>query len=131
MRVLLDTHILVTASAKSSWNSLGAKRVQMLQQRGVEVFFAGASLWEIAKLYELKRIDIGIGLEEYLIQLEHHRDYKQVYQSSLVLAKMVEIAPLMHRDPSDQLIVATALVTKAKLMTDDALIRKLDWIETV
>ena len=48
-----------------------------------------------------------------------------------VLAKTIEIADKMHRDPADQLIVATALVQGGMLMTDDRAIRQLGWIECI
>ena len=40
------------------------------------------------------------------------------------MLELLEIAPRMHKDPADQIVVATARRLGASLMTDDARIRR-------
>lgn len=119
MRIVLDTHTLIYASV----GNLSAARKEFLDDHTNELLFSAFSLWEIAKLYELKRIQPIGGLQSYLNQLVHHPRYELIQLLPEILVKMTEISRHMHKDPADQIIVATALVRDAKLMTDDKQIK--------
>jgi PIN domain nuclease of toxin-antitoxin system len=52
------------------------------------------------------------------------------YDAELML-ELLEIAPKLHRDPADQIIVATARLFNAALMTDDKRIRRSRLVEVL
>lgn len=110
--------------------TLSPSRVQLLQDRKSRLYFSSISLWEIAKLYEYQRIRFRSDLGSFLGILENHPSYQPIPIETSILMKMIEISPRMHRDPADQLIVATTLSLGARLMTDDRQIRALDWVES-
>ncbi|MFZ1040778.1 MAG: type II toxin-antitoxin system VapC family toxin [Anaerolineales bacterium] len=77
------------------------------------------SLWEIAKLVELGRLELPISLEKWFAQA---LTYPGVELIELTPAIAIESTPLLgefHRDPVDQIIVATARIMKCKLVTSD------------
>ncbi len=127
MKVVLDTHILVHAAN----DSLTANRKQLLLNPDTQILFSSISLWELAKLIEFGKLQPTESLENYLLRFSQHPRYTEIPFSPKVLALMVEIAPKMHKDPADQLIVATALAEEAALMTNDKPIKTSKLVKVV
>jgi len=127
MRILLDTHCLLGAAI----GSLSGARVALLEDSKSELYFSTISLWEIAKLSELGRIACQPSLAGVLRQLTGHPSYLVLGLEPEILVKSTEISLRMHRDPADQIIVASALVYQCHLMTDDRLIQKTKLVQTL
>lgn len=127
MKIVLDTHIVLWAAN----DQLSEARKEFLEDPHHEIFVSAISLWEITKLYELKRIQLEESLEQFLIMIENHPRFAIVPLTAMVLAKIPEIAPKMQKDPADQIIVATSLKWDAKLMTDDQEIRKAGLVKII
>ncbi len=80
------------------------------------------SCWEVAKLVELGRLQLTVAVEQWLTQA--------LQPPVLLLPLTPEVAigstqlpGVFHRDPADQLIVATARQYNCPLVTLDRLIR--------
>jgi PIN domain nuclease of toxin-antitoxin system len=117
--LLLDTHVWLWLVAGSS--ELSGKVRQMIDRAvaaGV-LRIAAISLWEIALLASRGRIvlgkSIGLWLEEALADPAPAIDPLSVQ----IAIESHALPGGFHRDPADQLIVATARVTNATLMTRD------------
>ena len=120
MRIVLDTHIVVFASN----DTLSAARKRTLEDAASELFLSAVSLWEITKLVELGHLKFPDGFERFMRDLCGHPRYTVVPYDAALMIELLGVAPRMHRDPADQIIVATARVLGASLMTDDAHIRR-------
>jgi PIN domain nuclease of toxin-antitoxin system len=81
---------------------------------------ADVSLWEAAKLVELGRLERSVPLAEF---------FRQAITPELAVLPITpaiaeRVAELegsgFHKDPADQLIVATGLVHKLRLISDDS-----------
>jgi PIN domain nuclease of toxin-antitoxin system len=86
------------------------------------------SCWEIAKLVERGRIDLERDLGEWL------RDALEPSAILLPLTPRIAIEACklpgrFHRDPADQIIVATARVHNVSLMTADEKIRGYPYVK--
>lgn len=127
MRIVLDTHILIHAAR----GDLSKARSALLSDPQNTLHYSAISLWEISKLSELRRIEPAGGLSHFLDQIFHHPKYQVENLNPAILVRATEISSKMHRDPADQLIVATALVLDAKLMTDDQQIEKCRLVKTL
>lgn len=127
MKILLDTHIVLWAAV----NHLSQTRQEYLADPHHEIFISGISLWEITKLYELERIHFDTTLEDFLLTVENHPRFKIVPLRASILAEIPIIAKKMHKDPADQMIVATAKKMQLALMTDDKKIKKLGLVKTI
>ncbi|NJM61306.1 MAG: type II toxin-antitoxin system VapC family toxin [Oscillatoriales cyanobacterium RU_3_3] len=113
--ILLDTHIWV-------WWVQGDNRLtqqhQVLIQAhqtdelGISVY----SCWEVAKLVEYGRLILPCSLEEWFATA---LAYPGIQLLDLTLPIIVESTRLtgFHKDPADQLIVATARVLGLSLLT--------------
>ena len=89
------------------------------------------SCWEIAKLYEYGRIELPFGLTEWF---EVAFAYPGVTLLNLTLEIAIESTRLpgdFHRDPFDQMIVATARLNQCPLVTTDRQILRYEHVQTV
>src|SRR5215203_3579852 len=78
------------------------------------------SCWEIAKLVEKNRLQFSIPVEDWLTQAASH---PSVILSPLTLRIAVESTQLpdeFHKDPADQIIVATERVYNCPLVIFDS-----------
>ena len=114
MRVLLDTHVLVWASHRST--RLGTAR-QLVADAEVRLVSA-VSVWELAIKQGVGKLTLGTDV----------RTWTRRVTTELVLehlpvtadhAAAVEHLPDVHRDPFDRLLVAQAVVEGAVLLTAD------------
>lgn len=109
----LDTHILVFALT----DQLRPKEKALLSadRWGISAIV----LWEIAKLFQLGRIEVDLEDPEVI------RALSEIHLWPLDLQVCQKLRALDFRgDPADELIAATSLVHRAPLITRDAAIRK-------
>lgn len=89
-----------------------------------DLYFSIASLWEIAIKKTIRKLDI----EESVTDIERICDD---YGISILPIKTkylerVQMLPMIHADPFDRLIMATALEEGMKLITHDSKIQQYD-----
>lgn len=120
--LLLDTHIWLWLVAGGPELSIEARRRIEGAAAAGTLRIAAISLWEIALLASHGRIvlgkSIGLWLEEALADPGPAIDPL----SPEVAIESYALPEAFHRDPADRLIVATARVATATLMTRDRLI---------
>jgi PIN domain nuclease of toxin-antitoxin system len=120
---LLDTHVLVEWI--SGKDVLSEEHRQVIEGANPEspLWVSDISLWEIATLYGLGRIELDLPLRDWL---ERATAPPLVRRASITPAVAAEVAALpdtFHRDPADRIIVSTAKVMGATLLTRDRRIR--------
>ena len=94
--------------------------------RGVEavsaespVLASDISLWEVATLYSLGRIRLSIPLREWLVKAVSPPLVRRLGISPVVAAELAALPDSFHRDPAGRVLVATARVLGATLLTQD------------
>ena len=118
MKTLLDTHVLIW------WlNDLG--RLSPAQQEVVgsvspesPLLVSDISLWEVATLRSLDRIRLTIPLREWLDKAAPPL-VRRCGVSPAIAAEVAALPTSFHRDPADRILVATARVLGATLLTQD------------
>jgi PIN domain nuclease of toxin-antitoxin system len=131
IRAVLDTHILIwwRQGATGRLSATQSHFLQRIDQEGRFVISA-ITLWEIAKLVEARRLEISRPLDLWLAEIEQHpRLDVEPLTSRIVTASTV--LENFHRDPADQLIVATAFCLGLPLVTNDQQIRRWGGVITV
>jgi len=88
------------------------------------------SCWEVAKLVENDKLAMSIAVDEWLMAAFA---YPGVQLLNLTIPIIVESTKLtgFHRDPADQLIVATAKIYGCPLLTADAKILAYPDVQTL
>jgi len=77
------------------------------------------SLWEIATLTELGRIALDRPLREWLEQASAPPLVRRVGISPAIASEVAALPETFPRDPADRIIVATARLLGARLLTSD------------
>ena len=97
---------------------------QTLTRHADTLALADISLWEAAKLVELGRLQLSVPLAEFF-RLAITQELTVLPVTPAIAERVTTLeAAGFHKDPADQLIVATALVHGLRLISDDTRIRQ-------
>ena len=116
MNFLLDTHILIWAAI--SPHKISPELASLLSDPSNHLYFSSASIWEIS-------IKEGLGKSDFKFSSKKLYDgliengYKEVKVSALHAMEVIKL-PLIHRDPFDRVLVATAIWENMPLLTNDS-----------
>jgi PIN domain nuclease of toxin-antitoxin system len=120
--IVLDTHIWV-------WWVHGDAQLPPNYQAYIQAHEAGGlgtsaiSCWEVAKLVERGRLTLPCPVDEWLQQALAYPGMQLLPLSPEVAVASTQLPEGFHRDPADQIIVATARVYGCPLVTLDQEIR--------
>jgi PIN domain nuclease of toxin-antitoxin system len=117
VKVLLDTHAFLWWFTDDRQLSSRARRI--LGDGSNEVYFSAASGWEIAIKTRLGRLSVvGDNLEDFVAEHVAANGF-EVLPIHLNHALRTYSLPDYHRDPSDRLLIAQALIEELTLLTAD------------
>lgn len=128
--IVLDTHIWVW------WvhgdERLTSNQTQVIQANETEVIGVSAiSCWEIAKLVELGRLELSTPLEKWFEQALNYPGIRIMELTPEIATESTRLPGEFHRDPADQLIVATARILNCVLVTSDERILNYPHVKTI
>jgi PIN domain nuclease of toxin-antitoxin system len=116
--ILLDTHIWVWwAHGDPHLPSDYAELLQQHENEGLAV--SVISCWEIAKLVEYNRLTLPCPITDWFMQALAYPNIQLLDLTPQIAIESTQLPQPFHRDPADQLIVATARVSGCPLMTLD------------
>ena len=116
--IVLDTHIWV-------WWVHGDERLTRTQAEVIEanetdaIGVSAISCWEIAKLVEYGRLELPGSLEEWFEDALGYPGIRLFELTPEIVIEATQLPGEFHRDPADQMIVATARVYGCPLVTSD------------
>jgi PIN domain nuclease of toxin-antitoxin system len=129
--IVLDTHVLVWWVSGSGRLSVRAKRAIDQSLRRSPAIVSTISVLEIATAVRRDRLKLGSPLAPWLADLRALPEL----QFQPVTAEIAELAggfdDATPGDPADRIIIATAMMLRAKLITADERLRKSPSILTV
>ena len=120
MRIVLDTHAWiwwVTDDRRLSRRAAGAIGEA---QRDGELTLSTISIWEVAKKIEKKQLVLDRPVREWIDQATNRPGLTLTELTPAILIDSCDLPQPFHGDPADQMIVATARVLNAPLVTVDA-----------
>jgi len=121
--IVLDTHIWI-------WWVDGSPQLTAQQQDRIEEYKSeglGVSIiscWEVAKLVETGRLKLQCPVEEWIEQALAYPGVQLLQLTPRIAVESTQLPGDFHRDPADQMIVATARVWGCPLLTVDDRILK-------
>jgi PIN domain nuclease of toxin-antitoxin system len=121
---LLDTHAWIWWVEQDA--RLGARAIAVLDSLPADrrPFLCDISLWEVATLVELGRLQLDVPLDEWLEAAAHPRSVQLVPISARIAAEVARLPDTFHRDPVDRLVVATSRAQRIPVLTHDERIRR-------
>ena len=116
--IVLDTHIWVWwVHGDSSLSASTRALLDSSEQAGLAV--SAISCWEVAKLVERGRLTLPCPVFDWLQQALAYPGVRLIDLSPRICAESTQLPGDFHRDPADQIIIATARVLDAPLVTVD------------
>ena len=131
MTALLDTHVLIWWLEDRGRLSPAHKQVLDAADPRAPLLLSDISLWEIATLHEHGRIELTVPLREWLERATAPPLVKRCEISPAVAAAVASLPPTFPRDPADRIIVSTARVRGATLLTCDTQIIESNVVATL
>lgn len=119
MPALLDTHVLLYWFSEKSALSEGQRRAIEAASAEAPLLVSEITLWEIATLWSLKRIALSLPLRDWLERATAVPLVHRVGISPAIAAETATLPASFHRDPADRILVASARVLGATLLTQD------------
>jgi PIN domain nuclease of toxin-antitoxin system len=115
--ILLDTHIFIWWIDNSPRLSQSHRQIIQEQQEnglGISIY----SCWEIAKLVEYGKLELKFSIEDWLEIALSHPNLQSIDLTIPIIIKSTQL-PGFHKDPADQIIVATSIILGIPLLTAD------------
>lgn len=128
--ILLDTHIWVWLADES--DRLTEEHRQIIEHHrdsglGVSVI----SCWEVAKLVEYGRLKLACPVDDWIEAALSLPGIRLLELTPRIAVASTQLPGEFHRDPADQIIVATARVYDLGLLTLDERILRYGHVHTV
>ena len=131
MPALLDTHVLLWWIAGDSRLTRAQRRILAAASSDAPLLVADISLWEVATLVDLGRVELDLPVRDWLEKATALPLVRRVSVTPAIAAETMSLPAGFHRDPADRLIVATARVLGARLLTSDRRIIESRAVPTV
>lgn len=125
MKLLLDTHIWLWLVIDPK--RLGKNTFEVLKESENELWLSPMSTWEALTLHHKKRVILEGDLNDWVTRAT--AGFKEAFLTHEVV-NVARQLPL-HKDPSDRMIAATALVMDLTLVTADERFLGLNNIKTL
>lgn len=128
--IVLDTHVWI-------WWVLDYDKLTTRQQTAIkeneagEIGVSAISIWEVAKLVELGKLELPHSLEEWFDQALNYPGIRVISLTPQIVIESTRLPGEFHRDPADQLIVATARNFDCPLVTLDQRILHYEHVKTI
>ena len=129
--IALDTHALVWwVSTPSRLPAKARHLIERTLESGDAVVVSSISVWEVAMLVTRNRLELTLDLQTWLSHLEALPVLRFVPVDNQVAARAVLLDQFPARDPADRMIVATAMMLGATLITADRRLRAYRPVKT-
>jgi PIN domain nuclease of toxin-antitoxin system len=131
--IVLDTHAVLWWGNQSRHLSQQAKEAigwERAHETG-RVLISAISAWEIAMLVRADRLDLTTDVDTWLNTLDELPQVKFVPVNNEIATHSVMLPDEFHKDPADRIIVATARLASATLISCDRKIRAYQHVRTL
>jgi PIN domain nuclease of toxin-antitoxin system len=129
--IVLDTHVwLWWLSNPEKLSPAAAERIEKeTQASGIRI--SSISVWEIAMLVAKGRLELVVDITEWFAVTESLSFVKFIPVNNSVAVQAVRLPGHFHDDPADRIIVATAMVSSASIISADNKIRGYRGVKSV
>ncbi|EQA38931.1 PIN domain protein [Leptospira inadai serovar Lyme str. 10] len=118
--IVLDTHAWIWLLEGD--NRINKKHILTKIYKNIptrSIYVSEISAWEVAMLVSKKRIKISGSLVDWIKEGQNAPGIYSINLTPEIISESVSLPDSFHGDPADRLIVATARILKAELVTMD------------
>lgn len=130
--IVLDSHAVLwwTGAVESGLSETARRRIVDEMDDG-EIIISTITTWEIALLVSGGRLALRSSVEDWVRDVESLSRVRFVPVDNPIAIETNRLPGRFHRDPADRIIVATARILDADLLTADSRIREYPHVNTV
>jgi PIN domain nuclease of toxin-antitoxin system len=128
----LDTHAWIwwLSDPENLSRRARAEIEREMKQEG-QVLVSSISVWELAQLVSVGRLTLSMSARDWVAQAEQVAAIRYVPLNNEIALESVNLPGTFHRDPADRMIVATARVLTASVVSRDRKIASYKYVETI
>ncbi len=128
--IILDTHIWIWWLHDTIKLSRKQKEEIKKNENGI-IGISAITCWEIAKLVEYGRLELPYPIADWFKQAFSYPGMELYNLTPEIAIESTRLPGNFHRDPADQIIVATARVYDCPLLTSDEKILSYPYVNTI
>jgi PIN domain nuclease of toxin-antitoxin system len=129
--IVLDTQVWIWWTMGDSFRLLNRHVRAIDSEESGQIGISAISCWEVAKLVELRKLQLPIEVSEWFrIALQYPRT-TLLELTPDIATESTRLPGKFHRDPADQIIVATARILECPLLTTDQKIISYPHVQTI
>lgn len=129
--IVLDTCAIIWDALSPHLLSARAKKAIAAANESDGIVFCEISLWEIAMLMKKRRLVIETDYSSFINAVMASNHYLLKGITAKIADMAVNLPEEVTADPADRLIIATAVVENAPLVTGDTNIRSFSQLQTI
>ncbi len=129
--IVLDTHAWVWWVSDPARLSPRAREAADRAAEDGDLYVSVISVWEVALLVQRGRLRLALDVADWVSYCEALPFLQFVPVNNAIAMKSVRLAGPLHSDPADRIIIATALITGARLVSKDERIRSYPYVNTI
>lgn len=118
-KILLDTHVWLWVMTANSILKPDFRKAFENSLKTHGVLISPISIWEIGMLVEKKRIEIEMDTQEWIDQALDIPGMKLSAMTPRIAIQSTRLPGIIHADPADRILIATAHEENAVLVTCD------------
>lgn len=128
--IILDTHIWIWwVEDESKLLSDQRRAIQLGEDDGIGI--SVYSCWEVAKGVERGRIVLPCDISDWMGAALNYPGTHLLNLTPEIAILSTQLPGTFHRDPADQILVATAIINDCPLLTADKKIREYTHVQTI
>lgn len=129
--IILDTHTLIWWVDKPDRLSKKIRKTIDKAKKEENILVSSISIFEIFLLIKKGKLELATSPDIWLEKIESLPFVKFIPVDNNVAAFSVNLSDFPHKDPADRMIVATALLNNATLITSDQEILKYSKVRAI
>ena len=131
MNYVLDTHTWIWLTSAPEMLSSAVKEKLSSLQKDDQLYLSSISVWEVCKLVEKGRLTLTEDTAQWIKEALDIAGLLLYPLSPSISLLSTTLPQPFHKDPGDQIIVATARHLNATLLTKDLLIRNYPHVKSL
>jgi PIN domain nuclease of toxin-antitoxin system len=129
--IVLDTHVWVFFVSNPELLSEKAKESLDDAMEKKSILISSISIWEVALLVARDRLRLTLDVADWIAKSESLPFLTFVPVDNSIALKSVNLPQPLHNDPADRMIIATAILMGAALVTKDNKILEYPHVQTI
>lgn len=129
--IVLDTHVVLWWINNPKKLSKKASKAIEESIKQEEILISSISVLEIYMLVKKNRLELNSLADSWLQKVESLPFVKFIPVDNRIAAQSVNLPDLLHKDPADRIIIATALNIGCKLVTSDKKILNYSHVQSI